>query len=458
MNPPIQHRDRHPIEVCLHNPVKVAVGALLLVLFGSISLTRMPMQLIPEVQTPTLTVSTKWTGASPQEVEREIVLEQEEQLKSVEGITKMTSESADSSATVTLEFLVGSDMEEALLKVNSRLQQVSEYPEDADEPVISTSNSTDRPIAWLILSAIQPKMSELRDFALTYPEHADDLRSVLATDNPGLRLLRLRMAAVTNPALEPLLPPDLNVPQMRRFAEDVIEARLERVSGVSDANVLGGLEEEMQVIVDPQKLAARNLTIDDIRVVLRDQNQDTSAGDYWEGKRRYVVRTINQFRTPEQVASQVLAMRGDAPVFVGDVAEVKLGYKKPDGLVRRFGDSAIACNALRQTGANVIDVMAGIREAVDELNADVLPAKGLQLLQVYDETEYIDASVGLVNQNILVGGTLTMIVLMLFLHFGVGALMVTPLIALSALAGSLLNPFWFVLTFALILLAGFWFA
>ena len=131
----------HFIEACVANPVKVAVGALLLMLFGTIALVRMPMQLIPEVQTPTITVETRWPGASPQEVEREIVQEQEEQLKSVEGVQKMTSESMDSLARITLEFFVGANMEETLLKVNSRLQQVREYPEEADEPVIATSNS-----------------------------------------------------------------------------------------------------------------------------------------------------------------------------------------------------------------------------------------------------------------------------------------------------------------------------
>ena len=144
----------HPIEACVRNPVKIAVGALLIVLFGLIALVRMPMQLIPEVQIPTLTVETRWPGASPQEVEREITQEQEEQLQSVEGVRKMTSESMDSLGRITLEFLVGTNMEEALLKVDNRLQQVPEYPEDADKPVISTSSAADRPIAWLILSGV----------------------------------------------------------------------------------------------------------------------------------------------------------------------------------------------------------------------------------------------------------------------------------------------------------------
>ena len=143
----------HPIEAFVRNPVKISVGVLIVALFGLIAMMRMPMQLTPEVQIPTITISTRWPGASPPELEQEIGQQQEEFLQSVEGVTKLTSESMDSVGNITLEFLVGTDMDEALLKVNSRLQQVSEYPIDADEPVISTANSSDRPIAWFILSA-----------------------------------------------------------------------------------------------------------------------------------------------------------------------------------------------------------------------------------------------------------------------------------------------------------------
>ena len=154
----------HLIASFVSNPVKVTVGVLLISLFGVVALERMPMQLTPEVQTPTITVETRWTGASPQEVEREITLEQEEQLKSVEGLKKMSSESSDSRSRIILEFLVGTDMDEALLKVNSRLQQVREYPEEADQPVISTANSDNRPIAWFILSARRPSDEQLVEF------------------------------------------------------------------------------------------------------------------------------------------------------------------------------------------------------------------------------------------------------------------------------------------------------
>ncbi|MBV08429.1 efflux RND transporter permease subunit [Rubinisphaera sp.] len=447
------------IEAFIKNPIKVIVGILLMGLFGFVAFMRMPMQLTPEVNRPTITVETSWPGASPQEVEREIVVEQEEYLKSVQGIIKLKSESADSKGTITLEFQVGTNMDEALLKVNSRLQQVPDYPEDADQPIISTANSSDSPIAWFILSARAPDEEQFEKFLQKHPEHREEIGKARNSHNIGLTMLRLRQMAAVNPEIKELLPPDeLDVPKLRRFAEDEIEARFERVPGVSQSNVIGGLEEELQVVVDPEKLASRQLTIGDVRRVLRGQNADTSAGDFWEGKRRWVVRTLGQFRDIEDVNQQLLAVRDGAPVYVRDVAEVRLGYKKPTGLVRRFGESSIAVNCIRETGANVLDIMEGLKEVRAEVDEKILKPRGLQLLQVYDETEYIYSSVNLVQQNIFIGGALTMIVLMQFLHLNIRTLMLTPFILVFALAAAYVNPWFFAISLVLILLAGFWYA
>tara|TARA_R110002072_G_scaffold302999_3_gene491084 strand:- start:367 stop:3828 length:3462 start_codon:yes stop_codon:yes gene_type:complete len=448
----------NPIRAVVHNPVKVTVGVLLVALFGVVALLRMPLQLTPEVQTPTISVQTLWPGASPQEVEREIIIEQEEQLKSVEGLVKLSSEATDSQGTVKLEFHVGTDLEGALLKVNARLQQVREYPEEADQPVISTSNSSDRPIAWFILSTRMATDEQIVAFQNEHPELADKLEMVRKAHNVGLAMLRLRLLAKEHPVIgEVLLPYDgINVTQLRRFAEDEIEARFERVSGVSQSNVMGGLEDEMQVLVDPEELAARQITIEDLRRVLRAQNKDTSAGDFWEGKRRWVVRTLGQFRSTEDVGNQLVAVRDGVPVYVRDVAEIELGYRKPDGIVRRFGESSIAVNCIRETGANVLDVMDGLREMRAEIDEHILKPKGLQLVQVYDETEYIYSALDLVQQNIFIGGALTMIVLMLFLHLGIRTLAVVPFIVVSALAAAYVSSWFFLVCIALLIGVGFW--
>jgi HAE1 family hydrophobic/amphiphilic exporter-1 len=400
----------------IKNPVKVTVFVILLVMFGLIAIGAMPIQLIPDVQIPALTIETVWPGASPQEIEKEIIDEQEEQLKGVEGVTKMSSESTDSRGTIILEFAMGTDLDAAITTVNARLQQVREYPVDADRPVISTSNASDRPIGWFILNQRLPDRGDIVAIQEKHPHLADKLTRVLETENPGLALYRLREIGNEHPEAKALVPPPVDMNTYRRFTEEVVESRLEKVSGVSQANVFGGRQEELQVIVNPEQLAARRLTIADLRRALVEQNIDISGGDFWEGKRRWVVRTMGRFRDPKQVSDVVVTRIGGSPVYVRDIAEVKLGFKKPDGTVRRFGTSVIAVNCLRRTGTNILEVQDALTAAVAELNEGVLKAKGLQLAQVYDETEYIHSSIELVRENILEGAVLTVLVLMLFLR------------------------------------------
>jgi HAE1 family hydrophobic/amphiphilic exporter-1 len=400
----------------VQNPVKVTVGVILILLFGILAMLRMPMQLTPEVEIPTLTIETVWPGASPQEVEQEIVQEQEEQLKSVEGVRKMSSESMDSLGRVTLEFPVGTNMQEALVKVSTKLAQVPSYPEDAKEPVINTSNAANRPIAWFILSQRVPPRDSADALVRQHPDLKAPIDKAYAAKSEGLTMLRLRRLAQSDPRVAAWLPPETDISTKRKFAEDFIESAFERVEGVSNSNVLGGREEELQVIVDPQKLAARGLTIMDVRAALRAQNEDTSGGDYWEGKRRYIVRTLGQFRSPEQVENAILSRKDGSPVYVHDVGYAKLGYKKPDGFVRRFGSNCIAVNAMREVGANVLDVEKRLKKVNKELNESLLHQEGLELVQVYDESDYINSAVSLVRDNLLWGSLFTFVTLLVFLR------------------------------------------
>ena len=405
------------IETFVRNPVKVAVGVLLFVLFGFIGLARMPMQLTPEVQIPTITVATRWPGAAPQEIEREIVQEQEEQLKGVQGVRKMSSECRHSEGSITLEFGVGTDLNAALLRVNTRLQQVPQYPEDTDEPVISTSDPNANAIAWFILRPWVASMAQIEERQQTHPELAELLEPARRAHNSGLRTRRLNQLVEEHPEIKPqiedLLPKDVYVPALLRFAEDRIKAAFERVEGVSKSNVLGGREDEMQVIVDPEELAARRLTIIDVRRALRDQNRDATAGDVYDGKRKYVIRVTGQFRSPEDVADVIIARGEQGLVYVRDVATVKPGLKKATGLVKNFGTSCIAVNCIRETGANVLETMDGLRKVRARLDEEVMKPHGLELIQVYDQTEYIYSAIDLVSWNIVIATVLTVGVLLL---------------------------------------------
>ena len=445
----------------LDHPVKVAVGVILVVLFGLIAAFRMPTQLAPDVDRPIISIETEWPGASPQEIEEEIVNEQEEELKGISGVTRMTSESGESEGSIRLEFAVGTDMNEALLLVNGALQKVREYPIDAEQPVISTSSNSDRSIAWFILSAAPPSFDELDAFSASHPGLAEEIDHVKRAyrTSMGLAAFRLRDLAQRHPQAAVLVPSQQDITRLRKFAEDVIEAEFERVPGVANADVRGGQQRELQIRLDAGKLAARGLTISSVVEVLRQDNQNTPAGDFWEGKRRYVVRTLGQYTSVEEVANQIISTAGDGtPVFVRDVAEVELGYRKPDGSVRRYGVSNISISVQREYGSNIFSVMEGLQAAMQRLNRDVLHNRGLVLSQVYDDTIYVNSAIGLVNQNIVLGSALTFIVLMLFLHIGARTLTFIPVLALCTVLALLVTPWFFILTLLCILVAGLWFA
>ncbi|MBX3438941.1 MAG: efflux RND transporter permease subunit, partial [Planctomycetaceae bacterium] len=325
-------------------------------------------------------------------------------------------------------------------------------------PRIRMSNTSDSPIARFFLSPLPPPAEAVEALQAKHEELRKPLQSVLSANNPGLALLRLsRVAAEYGdrfPEVRDLVPPDAKMETLARFIEDNVCTRFERIPGVSDVYIYGGIDEELQIVVDPEKLAARQITITQIRDALRGQNKDTSGGDFWEGKRRWVVRVLGQFQNPADVENQLLAVRNGAPVYVKDVAEVQVGYKKPDGFSRRYGLRSMGLGIRRQTDANVLDVMKDVQRVTEEVNQSVLIPKGLQLFQQYDETEYINSSINLVQQNIFIGGALTLIVLMLFLNHGRVVLVSTPFIAATAVAAAYISPWFFVISLALIVFVG----
>ena len=375
------------IRLSLDRPVAVIAAVIMVVMFGVVALQTIPIQLTPDVRRPVLTVRTDWNGGAPAEIEREIVDQQEEVIKGLEGLVKMTSRSEDRRGEITLEFKVGQNMDRALLLLSNRLDRVTDKPAEADEPRIGTSGSEDSPIAWFVLTRADGNTRAIH----TYGD----------------------------------------------FVENVIRDRMERVKGVSRINVFGGSERELRVIVDPARMARYGLTVSNVVNALRRANASVSAGDVEEGKRRYVVRTQGDLKTPEAVRQVVLRSLEDtqtgrvARVTLGQIAKVAFGYKKPTARIRFLGEPAMAFNAVRDTGANVIATMAGIRAAVADLNRSALPATGLKLQQVYDETVYINSAIDLVQQNIVIGGVLAALILMLFLRSWRATLVISLAIPVS---------------------------
>ena len=378
------------IRLAIERPIAVVAAVLMAVMFGAVALATIPIQLTPDVRRPIITITTNWFGAAPAEVEREIVNRQEEVLKGVEGLEKMVSRSRDGSAELTLEFRIDQNMDKALLLVANRLDRVNGYPDEADEPTLSTSGSEDSAIAWFIMSRVE------------------------GNDRP--------------------------VHNYGDFGADVVQDRIERVTGVSRSNRYGGSEREMQITVQPERMARYGLTVRHVVDALRAANISVSAGDVEEGKRRYVTRFEGEFTAPADVEAVVLRTVTDpatgrlARVTVGDIATVGFGYKEPTARIRFLGQSAMAFNAMRETGANVIDTMKGVRAAVAELSAEALPAAGLKLRQVYDETFYISSAIDLVLQNIYIGGALAALLLLLFLRSIGATLIVSVAIPVSVVA------------------------
>ncbi len=397
------------IQACIRYPVSTAVGVIFLILFGFVALFAMPVQLTPEVTKPEIVVTTIWPGASPQEVERDIIDEQEEELKSLEGLVRMRSESQDGQGIITLLFQVGTDKDAARLKVSNRLDQVEDYPANVEKPIITGQSGVSGAIAWFHLDPV-----------------AEDSF-------------------------------DGNIAELYDYVDDYIVPELERVQGVSKANIYGGRGQEVHVIADPTRLALRQITLVELADAIERENRNYSGGDFDEGKRRYIVRTVGEYRAPQDLENIVIARRNGVSVYLRDVARVELSYEKPTGSIYSLHNETIALNIQREIGANELDIMAEVRERVAKLNKELLYPMGLQLEHVWDQTSYINSAINLVRNNLFIGGSLAILVLLVFLRNGASTLIAALAIPISII-GTFLMMGIFNRTINVISLAGLAFA
>ena len=363
------------IRQALDNHIAALVAAILVILFGLVSLSRLPVQLTPEIERPTISINTSWRAAAPEEIEAEIIEPQEKVLRGLPGMTKLDSEARRGRASITITFAVDSDLQRGLIDVLNRLNRVSGYPEDADEPVLSTVGERSRAIAWFIIK--------------TQPDNERDIVSYLD------------------------------------FVEDVVQTRFERVAGVSMSEVRGGRPLEVRVTFDPYKAASLGIELPLI-AELAGGNEDVSAGTVDVGKRRYTLRFTGAF-TVEDLDEMILDWRDGHPVRLRDVATVDVRMADPESFVINKGGTAIAVNAHRESGVNVLQVMTGLKQAAAELIAGPLVGAGLQMEQVYDETVYINRSLQMLFGNLLLGMVLAVGVLWWFLR----RVRATLLVALS---------------------------
>ena len=369
------------IRQALDNHIAALVAAILVILFGLVSLSRLPVQLTPEIERPTISINTSWRAAAPEEIEAEIIEPQEKVLRGLPGMTKLVSEARRGRASITITFAVDSDLQRGLIDVLNRLNRVSSYPEDADEPVLSTVGERSRAIAWFIIK--------------TQPGNDRDIVSWLD------------------------------------FVEDVVQTRFERVAGVSKSEVRGGRPLEVRVTFDPYKAASLGIELPLI-AELAGGNEDVSAGTVDVGKRRYTLRFTGAFAV-EDMDEMILDWRDGHPVRLRDVATVDVRMADPQSFVINKGSTAIAVNAHRESGVNVLQVMTGLKQAAAELIEGPLASAGLQMEQVYDETVYIHRSLQMLFGNLLLGMVLAVGVLWWFLRRFRATLLVAVSIPVSLL-------------------------
>ncbi len=360
----------NPLRGAIRFPHTVAVVTLLAVLFGGLSLRRVPLQMRPSIDQPEVTVTTRYPGASPSEVEDKITRPIEEELNTVQGARRLSSTSSQGRSRITVEFDLSVDRDAALVDVLNKLGQVPDLPEEATRPVAEAiSSDTSQPIMWI-----------------------------------GLR------------ATDRVPDPAAHVNRMRALVDDVIEPRFRRVPGVGSLIISGGQEREVRIIVDLPRLAQRRIPLSEVIRVIRESHLTVRGGPLESGKREYVVWTKGRENSLASVGNIVLARTRQGVVRVHDVAQVVAGHKRVQTIMRQNGEGAIALGVLRKTGANVPATAERLEQTVAEVNRDFAQRDLPYRLHVlFTEVTYIDDAVSLVTQNLLIGSGLAVLVLLLFL-------------------------------------------
>lgn len=375
---------------CIKHPTQVAVIALLICVLGIVAAVRIPVQMIPDLDVRTISVVTRWPGATPQDVEKEILIEQEDYLQNVAGLQRMISSSSMSSAEIELEFPSTIDVNDALIRVLNALSQVPSYPENVDEPrVIATSFSSNSFIYYAIVDTSGEREPE-----------------------DVLRMIDLVMERV--------------------------KPRMERVPGVSQIRVRGAPEQQIRINVDLARLASVGITMQEVRNAIRDRNRDISAGDISSGKRLYLVRTIGRLEAPEELSSIILRRTGDSVTRLGDVAEVNMSFYEPTSMVYQDGELGIMVSVSRESGTNVIEIRNAMTDVIKEINRDVLDPVNLEMYKTSDDVRYVVSSIKNVWRNLILGAIAATVILWLFLRSASGTLICVagiPICTIAAFIG-----------------------
>ncbi|HZX92537.1 MAG TPA: efflux RND transporter permease subunit [Rudaea sp.] len=348
--------------------VTVGMVTLTFVLFGLIALTGLKVNLLPDLTYPTLTVRTEYEGAAPMEIENLISQPVEEAIGVVKNLRKIHSVSRTGQSDVVLEFAWGTNMDQAGLDVRDKLD-ILQLPLDAKKPVLLRFNPSTDPIMRLSLSvAAAGGKSEVNEAELK---------------------------------------------QLRRFADDELKKRLEPTPGVAAVKVGGGLEDQIDVEIDQQRLQQVNLNVADVTKRLADENVNVSGGRIENGSQRYLVRTVNQFGNLDEMRNLLIKVDAGVPVRLKDIAEVRQGYKEREGVVRVDGHEAIELAVYKEGDANTVSVAAAVKKQLERLKP-ILPSNA-KLDTIDDQSIFIQSSLDDVRNDAIIGGILAVLIIFFFL-------------------------------------------
>jgi multidrug efflux pump subunit AcrB len=371
----------------VNNPAAIIVIAILVILFGTISMLKLPIQLTPDIEQPQITIGTGWRSAAPEEIESVIIEPIENVVKNTRGVIDVSTNIQRGFGNITLTFDVGSDMQRAMLDVLNNLNQAPPLPLDAFEPSVSAGGGRGGPNA----------------------------ASLLVKPIPGNDLDTMA--------------------NHQALIEDVIEPRLARISGVGQVNLNSQRPRELRITFDPYKTAALGIPISQISNTIA-RSADVSGGFADVGRRQYTVRFAGQYDI-DSLPDMIISYSGDRPVYLRDVAKVEDTLVDRFGFTLRNGSPAYYITLTRGNDANTVTLLDEINKAIKELNEGPLLDAGLMIDLSFDSSVHIRNALTLVKSNLGLGVFLALGILWFFLRGWKATLIIAITIPLSVMVAFL---------------------
>ncbi|MEX0646808.1 MAG: efflux RND transporter permease subunit [Balneolaceae bacterium] len=387
------------IELSTRRRVTIAMFTIGVLLFGLVSLSRLNVNLLPELSYPSLTVRAEYPGAAPAEIENLIAKPVEESLGVIKNVQQIRSVSRTGQADVIIEFGWGTNMDYAILDVREKLDAI-QLPLESTRPVILR---------------FDPSLEPIMRYALHYREAQEPDETAVAALNNDNAIPSAISESFTpqQPGTSEIFNID-RLKNLRIFGDEMLKKELESAAGVASVKISGGLEEEIQVLVDQQRLSLLGIPIERVTSILNAENVNLSGGRLEEGSQQYLVRTLNQFQDVDQIHDVVVVNQEGTPVYLKDIADIRRSYREREAVTRLDGMEAVEVAIYKEGDANTVAAARAVKARMDRVQ-ELLPPE-MVLTEVYDQSEFIESAVNEVVNAGMIGGILAVIILYLFLR------------------------------------------